>query len=114
MSYYRDAAKYLTERIDQPKFFVFSNDIEWCQENLDLKAPVHYISGSNAPPIDFYLMSRCNHFITANSTFSWCAAWLGNRDGKIVVQPTKYFADFQFMFPGMQEPDLSVKEWIRL
>lgn len=34
---------------------------------------------------DFWLMTRCRHFVVANSTYSWWAAWLGERPGKLVV-----------------------------
>ena len=36
---------------------------------------------------DFYLMQQCRHFIIANSSFGWWAAWLGQRADSIVVCP---------------------------
>ena len=32
-------------------------------------------------------MSLCRHFIIANSTFSWWAAWLSSHERKIVISP---------------------------
>lgn len=37
------------------------------------------------------LMSLCDHFIIANSTFHWWAAWLGEKEHSIVIQPNHLF-----------------------
>ena len=38
---------------------------------------------------DMMLMKNCNHIITANSTFSWWAAWLNEKENVIRVVPQK-------------------------
>ena len=42
------------------------------------------------PIDDFFLLSRCRHFVIANSSFSWWAAWLGERDGSLVYAPAPW------------------------
>lgn len=42
---------------------------------------------------DFWLMSKCNYNIVANSTFSWWAAYLNQNEGKKVICPMNYFVD---------------------
>jgi hypothetical protein len=44
---------------------------------------------------DFMLMALCDHYIIANSTFSWWAAYLGHSDNKRVISPRNWFVDFQ-------------------
>ena len=111
--YYRRASAHIKERNLDAHLFVFSNDIDWCQRELSFDLPVTFVDGGFEPPVDFHLMSCCRHFVIANSTFSWWAAWLGDAPDKIVVEPESFFADFHHMFPDIPEPDLSVHDWIK-
>ena len=36
-------------------------------------------------------MSLCDANIITNSTFSWWAAWLGERPNKLIIAPEKWF-----------------------
>ena len=38
---------------------------------------------------DLYMMSQCNDFIIANSSFSWWGAWLANK-GRVIA-PKQWF-----------------------
>lgn len=38
------------------------------------------------------LMSQCDHFVIANSTFHWWAAWIGEKEHSKIVQPNHLFA----------------------
>ncbi len=42
------------------------------------------------PLADFYLLSRCAHFVIANAAFSWWAAWLGRDEDSIVHAPSPW------------------------
>ncbi len=85
--YYRRAADLLIERRPDAKFFVFSDDPEWCRAELDLPGPSQIVSGANQPFEDLALISACNDAIIANSTFSWWGAWLGEKPDSLIVAP---------------------------
>lgn len=93
--YYRAAVRYVAERIEAPEFFVFSDDIAWVKDNLDIGYRCHYIDHNRGMEScnDMRLMSLCRHHILANSSFSWWGAWLNPRPDKIVVAPGKWFAN---------------------
>lgn len=75
-------------RAEQPRcrFFLFGDDLsEWADPLPD---DVTRVPPADVPDTeDFRLMTRCRHFIIANSSFSWWAAWLGEREGSAVVTP---------------------------
>lgn len=108
--YYENAMKYMEERIENCRFYFFSDDIEDIKEHYRMKNAV-YVERSMFDAYedwyDMYLMSVCKHNIIANSTFSWWGAWLNQHDGRIVVAPTKWIntCDYQDIYPG---------EWIQI
>ena len=112
LDYYKKAESELLKIIDDPIYNVFSDDIEWCMENIKFNAPTKYISHEHAGnKFGNYLqlMSFCKHFIIPNSSFGWWAAWLSNHPGKIVIAPKKWFND------GPQDTfDLLPEEWIKI
>ena len=88
LNYYKDAINYLMKRVDNPHFFIFSDDIQWTKDNLNIDAPHIYIENDdNHNYCDFELMKNCKYNIIANSTFSWWAAWLNSFIDKIVIAP---------------------------
>lgn len=91
MRYYTAAMDYICQKLRNPKFYVFSDDISWCEEQFDKKENVIFVSG-NTGKEDFFMMRKCKHFIISNSTYSWWAAWLAD-DGAIKVAPAKWFQD---------------------
>lgn len=91
-SYYIRAIEYFTSMFTDLHFFVFTDNLSLFQKKMDTsKLNVTVVSSSNSSFLeDFFLMSNCRHFILANSTFSWWAAWLGKYPGKKVVVSSFY------------------------
>jgi len=93
IEYYKVAADYLREKVANPKFFVFSDDIEWATENLSVFLSNPYFVDGNMPYEDIYLMKNCKHQIIANSGFGWFGAWLNTNKRKILIAPKAWVKD---------------------
>jgi hypothetical protein len=93
LEYYYNAINYITVNLENPMFYVFSDDITWVRENLKIEFPVKYIDWNTGDKSynDMHLMSLCKHNIIANSSFSWWSAWLNQNLNKIVIAPKKWF-----------------------
>lgn len=83
-AYYERAIKRIRKRVYDPKFYIFSDDPEWCEANINGKM-IHMEELE-----DFWLMSKCKHQIIANSTYSFWAAYLNKNPEKVVVYPKNW------------------------
>ncbi len=94
LDYYRAAIELIVERVQQPYFYIFSDDIAWVKDNLKIDFPLQYVDYNDGLDSynDMHLMSLCQHHIIANSSFSWWGAWLNPSPQKIVIAPKKWFA----------------------
>ena len=89
--YYRKAFNYIIERVENPVFYVFSDEPEKAAEMLKEYNCCLITENRNENSYkDMYLMSRCRYHIIANSTFSWWGAWLDKRSNQIVVTPSRW------------------------
>lgn len=93
LKYYKNAIEYISSHITDLQIYLFSDDINWVKENIRFDFPTTYIDEKYTQGKgwrDMQLMRMCKHNITANSSFSWWAAWLNANPQKIVVTPTKW------------------------
>lgn len=80
--YYRRAIEKMRALVSNPKWYVFSDDIEWCQRHFgDLENAVFMKGDVDHSWRDLIKMSKCQHHVIANSTFSWWGAYLSERKG---------------------------------
>jgi hypothetical protein len=106
LKYYVDGIRYIKERYPHVSFFVFSNDIPWAKEHIDVQgSPLTFVSDPTCltPQEELILMSHCNHAIISNSSFSWWGAWLIDSPKKTVIAPLQWGAK-----------DVVPSGWIRL
>lgn len=90
--YYRTALTEARRSLVRPRFVIFGDDLAWAKSELGLGASEATYVDHNATDelADLWLMTRCRHAITANSSFSWWGAWLGEPHAKrLVVVPKK-------------------------
>ena len=105
LDYYESALKLFDS---DREVIIFSDDTEWCK-NQDIFADDRFAVAEGGDQFyDMCLMSMCDDFIIANSTFSWWGAWLGNR-GKVVA-PKQWFGEAL----SHDTKDLYCKGWIVL
>jgi hypothetical protein len=105
LDYYEKALK---EFDDGRNVIIFSDDTKWCKEQKLFESDRFIVAEDNDQFHDLCLMSMCDDFIIANSTFSWWGAWLGNR-GKVIA-PKKWFG------PNLDHDtkDLYCPDWVVL
>ena len=111
MDYINKSKKIIEEKVNNPHYFIFSDDIDWCRENLkenNMTIVDHSYKGDR---FSYYLqlMSSCKNFIIPNSTFAWWAAWLNNNLDKIVISPKIWLNS-----PNLELKDLTPHNWIRV
>jgi len=98
------------EIVGAKKVFIFSDDITWCRENIEIEGFDLQFMDIKNPYISMYLMSRCENNIIANSSFSWWAAWLNKNPNKSVIGPKLWFGTEM----NKDTSDVLPKGWISI
>lgn len=111
LEYYKRGVQIIAENFSKPTLFIFSDDIKWVKENLNLPFESIYVSNNTGSKSyeDMRLMSLCKHNVIANSSFSWWSAWLNNNKEKIVIAPQKWFNDEKIV-----QTDIIPSNWLRI
>lgn len=107
--YYKNAINLMSKKLDNPTFYIFSDDMEWIEDNVKLDydtVPINF-NGVGYEYEELRLMYSCEHFILANSSFSWWGAWLCDNKDKTVFAPTPWFNSFT-------KQSILCKDWIQL
>lgn len=103
LNYYYKAIDYICSQTENPHFYIFSDDVNWVRDNLKISHPHTFVDINDGKTgyFDMELMKNCRHNITANSTFSWWAAYLNQNPQKIALAPKDKDDDaFRLLFKG--------------
>ena len=114
IDYYLNAINYLESKFGEGgrlNKLIFSDDSEWCTENLKLDRSFKiFDKGNNLNDYEeIMLMSKCRYFVIANSSFSWWAAFLSGAKGNHIVAPMTWFKD-----PDIEPKDIIPIDWVRI
>ena len=100
----------MKKNISNLRFIIFSDDINWAEENLKYDNAIFCrkeMFDDDQDWYDMYLMTKCKGNIIANSSFSWWGAWLNQNEGHVAIAPNKWLN-------GKSTPDIWCEKWIRL
>lgn len=94
MEYWESAIEYITRTVENPLFFICSDNVEYVLRNLiDATKYDYVVQDKNVPVyVSLAVMSECKHFIIGNTTFGWWAQYMSQNPNKIVVAPSKWMA----------------------
>lgn len=90
--YVVEAIRKMKDKVRPETWFVFSDDITWCQQHLSGildEGSTLFIDWNKGERsiYDMYLMSICRHHIISNSSFSWWGAWLSQPQDGTTIAP---------------------------
>lgn len=113
-AYYERALSLMRSLVGDFKIFVFTDDPESISQESFLStwaARMTILSASEASrPIEtLRLIAKCDHVVTANSSFSWWGAWLGQRQDRYVIYPRPWLSGAR-----VDDRDLALPSWISI
>lgn len=112
LGYYESAIQEISTKINNPFFYIFSDDPSWVKSNLNIQFPHIFIDNNKENAYeDLRLMSLCNNNIIANSSFSWWGAWLNKHNNKIIIAPKQWFSKNA---KNLDSCDLIPDNWVRI
>lgn len=117
VDYYLRAINRMEEAVPDAHYYIFSDQPELARNSFPMSdnriTTVSDRIGDAGALADFWLMTKCKNFITANSTFSWWAGWLGCQESTVIIAPNFNIGGHEFItswgFDGLIPDD-----WIAL
>ncbi len=105
--YFDKAFHIVDERLDNPKYYGFSDDIDNAKKIIE-RDDICWINYNNEDTAynDLYLMSSCKNSIISNSSFSWWGAFLQYNYGTVIA-PSKWMN-------GIEDCGIWCDGWIKI
>lgn len=90
--YWQNAIQYMCSKVENPLFFVCSDDVDYVRKNLldCSKYDVVFQDSRYPVTVSLAVMANCKHFIIGNTTYGWWAQYLSKNKEKIVVAPSRW------------------------
>ena len=110
LDYYSAALKHFD---NDRNVIVFSDDPQWCKEQKLFSDDRFLVSENTDNRVDLCLMTLCDDFIIANSSYSWWGAWLSTNKNKKVIAPFQWFGKTGYT-KGHNTKDLIPNDWTRI
>ena len=110
LKYYHEALKRFHEK--RP-VVIFSDDVKWCKEQEIFKPDRFLVSETDNNVYDLCMMTMCDDYIIANSSFSWWGAWLSHNPDPTVIAPKKWFGDTGYTAKNNTE-DICPDRWVKI
>lgn len=103
--YYQKACEYIGDKLSKFDPVIFTDDEAWVKNNFKIGKSLMFLGDYRLEDFEeLMLMSKCNHHIIANSSFSWWGAWLNQSEDKIVLAPQVWYKlqnpNFNLIPPG--------------
>ena len=113
INYINKAVDVIKNKINNPKFFLWSNDLKSIPKNRFNFEYTSVDTSKTTKDVDnrilnLFLLKNCKHFITTASSFNWWGAWLSANSNKLVFRPSdKNFSDYK-----INNKDFWPSDWI--
>lgn len=110
-AYYQKGMEIVATKVENPKFYIFSDDIEWVKKEIKFTEPVTYIDWKNEDFRELELMYSCKHFVMSNSSFSWWAQYISNTKDSVIIAPKQWFSDYE---EGNKDLKIYLDNWVKI
>ncbi|MBM6615369.1 alpha-1,2-fucosyltransferase [Desemzia sp. RIT804] len=88
--YYINGIQYILEKHPDATLYIFSDNIQRAKKLINSNFKAKYVEGFEDYE-SLRLMYSCNHFVIANSSFSWWGSYLSESPNKIIVAPDRWY-----------------------
>ena len=110
LEYYQEAlSKFDVKR----PVVIFTDDIEWCKSQEIFQPDRFMVSETEDNVYDMCMMTLCDDYIIANSSFSWWGAWLSRNPDPKVIAPKRWFGTNGYTASNNTE-DIVPKRWTKI
>lgn len=107
VDYYEKAVKTLIENLPEYRLLVFSDDLDWVKDHLELPKNTLFVENENINPLWYILlMSKCSDNIISNSSFSWWGAYLNENPDKKVIAPAQWMLG--------ESKNIALESWLKI